>query len=693
MDTTRDKSPANEGRKGAWGKQIDKQVAKALGKTQPAPSATSGPSANATDATAKYDLAQAGLLASRPASSSAESALRRRLCAPGPGAQAAPFVIPKKRGRDATPTNTASASAGIDYCDGDATLPQGGGNKIIAHVCNNSGTWGKGFVLAISTRFGAAPKTRFQDWKSMRVSNSDEEQFALGAVQFVRVAETTWVANMIGQNGVQRQGAPPPVDYSAIRKALTRVAAVAKDCKASVHMPRIGTGLAGGDWALIEPIINETLVAEKVPVRVYVMPPPPATRGRAAQATPLPEHRQLIPGSRQDLGEKRQRSGPQEGVHGPLGERGKPAAQLRSAACNKAVHEPREERGHQRVGSGQAEPVHVQRGTPALHTRSSPRPSAADPAPRQGANPGKEPAATAAMLGAEGECARANARNRDEARAKLRQASAQQQLGKARGRGMVTVPTGPPAGQPSQIVRPDTPRDPGDDDEEDVDDGTLVNSRQRDAIRTAEDRQMQLALELSLGIRPQHPENVAAQKAYDASFAERMARNAPNADAALAARREHLSNLQEGKAELARRYQSLTDREQNLRQMKAQRTAQAMDNEQSSGSHHAPSPETARLIQLASRRAGLAEARSQHEATQAPGQSPQAQPFQPRQPTQRPQPNEPRPSSETPPPDTALTGKQRRELSGKTRMKHPGKAKRQRLRAATAREDAPHDGE
>lgn len=41
----------------------------------------------------------------------------------------------------------------IQYITGDATDPTGGGNKIIAHVCNDIGAWGAGFVLAISRRW------------------------------------------------------------------------------------------------------------------------------------------------------------------------------------------------------------------------------------------------------------------------------------------------------------------------------------------------------------------------------------------------------------------------------------------------------------------------------------------------------------------------------------------------------------
>jgi O-acetyl-ADP-ribose deacetylase (regulator of RNase III) len=41
----------------------------------------------------------------------------------------------------------------ISYLQGDATSPQAKGNKIIAHICNDLGRWGKGFVLAISKRW------------------------------------------------------------------------------------------------------------------------------------------------------------------------------------------------------------------------------------------------------------------------------------------------------------------------------------------------------------------------------------------------------------------------------------------------------------------------------------------------------------------------------------------------------------
>ena len=53
--------------------------------------------------------------------------------------------------------------AAIRYVTGDATRPQGEGPQIIAHVCNDLGRWGKGFVVAISKRW-PQPREQFLAW-------------------------------------------------------------------------------------------------------------------------------------------------------------------------------------------------------------------------------------------------------------------------------------------------------------------------------------------------------------------------------------------------------------------------------------------------------------------------------------------------------------------------------------------------
>ncbi|MEU8760496.1 macro domain-containing protein [Streptomyces sp. NPDC048659] len=154
---------------------------------------------------------------------------------------------------------------GIDYVRGDATAPGGKGVKIVAHVCNDLGGWGKGFVRAVSARW-PEPETAYRRWHRERAGNG----FGLGAAQFVQVGPYLWVANLVGQRGIRTsRSAGPPVRYEAIDAALGPLGDKALELGASVHMPRIGCGLAGGTWERVEPLIAGRLVARGIAVTVY----------------------------------------------------------------------------------------------------------------------------------------------------------------------------------------------------------------------------------------------------------------------------------------------------------------------------------------------------------------------------------------------------------------------------------------
>ncbi|WP_062260101.1 macro domain-containing protein [Endozoicomonas arenosclerae] len=153
----------------------------------------------------------------------------------------------------------------IHYLKGDATSPQSEGAAVITHVCNDLGKWGRGFVMAISKKW-PEPEQHYK--QSFRSSSKPQ----LGDVQFVNVNSTLTVANIIGQHGIRsprNRTAPAPVRYEAIRKGLQQVSEFALKENASVHMPRIGCGLAGGHWKEIEPIILETLCSQSLEVYVY----------------------------------------------------------------------------------------------------------------------------------------------------------------------------------------------------------------------------------------------------------------------------------------------------------------------------------------------------------------------------------------------------------------------------------------
>jgi O-acetyl-ADP-ribose deacetylase (regulator of RNase III) len=151
----------------------------------------------------------------------------------------------------------------ITYLKGDATQPVGDGKKIIVHICNDIGAWGAGFVLAISKR-----------WKQPEAVYRAMSERMLGTAEIVQVEPDICVANMIAQRDVKpsftaangQVKCTPPIRYGAVRAALAKVNDYAYRHNATIHMPRIGCGLAGGKWDEIERIVRDTM---SVDVYVY----------------------------------------------------------------------------------------------------------------------------------------------------------------------------------------------------------------------------------------------------------------------------------------------------------------------------------------------------------------------------------------------------------------------------------------
>jgi O-acetyl-ADP-ribose deacetylase (regulator of RNase III) len=95
----------------------------------------------------------------------------------------------------------------------------------------------------------------------------------MSGIRYVRgdatVEPYVWVANMIGQRGTRTGSKGLPVRYEAIDTVLGTLAERAGEPGASVHMPRIGCGLAGGKWSRVEPLIEERLIRRGIQVTVY----------------------------------------------------------------------------------------------------------------------------------------------------------------------------------------------------------------------------------------------------------------------------------------------------------------------------------------------------------------------------------------------------------------------------------------
>ena len=159
----------------------------------------------------------------------------------------------------------------MHFVKGDATEPIGPDDvKMIIHVCNDIDKFGKGFVAALSKKW---PETK-RSFHAMKAGGVN----ILGNVDFCWI-DNVCVANMISQHGIYKvynrksKESIPPIRYDALHESLQKVrdqveTLISYGKSVSIHMPRIGCGLAGGKWELIEPIINEIL-PKLVDIYVY----------------------------------------------------------------------------------------------------------------------------------------------------------------------------------------------------------------------------------------------------------------------------------------------------------------------------------------------------------------------------------------------------------------------------------------
>lgn len=162
--------------------------------------------------------------------------------------------------------DVAREQVGIVYVRGDVTQPRGDGNKLVAHIVNDkASTWGAGAARAIGDRWPLA----HSDFKNWTIARSGE--FELGAIHEFKLSDSLTIVSMVAQHGYG-DSSKPRIRYAALRDCLTKLANISTERKGSIHMPKIGTGFAGGNWRVIEDLIVETLIVKGIRVTVYDLP-------------------------------------------------------------------------------------------------------------------------------------------------------------------------------------------------------------------------------------------------------------------------------------------------------------------------------------------------------------------------------------------------------------------------------------
>lgn len=119
--------------------------------------------------------------------------------------------------------------------------------SYICHGVNCQGKMGSGVALAIRQKW---PKV-FEDYTLW------DKDIGLrpGDVILTQLDDNKWVASLATQEFYGYKGRF--CDYDAIRECFRKLNTIAAG--KSIAIPKIGAGLGGGDWSIIEKIIDEEI--------------------------------------------------------------------------------------------------------------------------------------------------------------------------------------------------------------------------------------------------------------------------------------------------------------------------------------------------------------------------------------------------------------------------------------------------
>ncbi len=124
---------------------------------------------------------------------------------------------------------------------------------VIVHGANCQGVMGAGIAKSIREVFPEAYDADLQTTKGDRAKLG-----TISVARVVRDGRTLWIANAYTQ--LHYRGPGVRVEYDAVRSAMRRVKQQLAGKR--IGYPRIGAGLARGDWTQLSRILDEELDGE-----------------------------------------------------------------------------------------------------------------------------------------------------------------------------------------------------------------------------------------------------------------------------------------------------------------------------------------------------------------------------------------------------------------------------------------------
>lgn len=135
-------------------------------------------------------------------------------------------------------------------------------DRVIAHVSNYHLVMGAGFAYFLAKKYPLAAESLVAHGVSMPVKKT------LGWNDYIEVEPGLVVCSMVAQTLDHRF----PLSMPALEDCLMDLAKQAKADKTTVHLPRIGCGLAGGHWEDIKHLIGAAEFESRTNWYVYTLP-------------------------------------------------------------------------------------------------------------------------------------------------------------------------------------------------------------------------------------------------------------------------------------------------------------------------------------------------------------------------------------------------------------------------------------
>ncbi len=140
---------------------------------------------------------------------------------------------------------------------------------LVAHICNDIGAWGAGFTAALDKHWPTVGKSY-----CACVSHNLSKGFkVLGLNQTDYIDNDILVVGMIAQHGLPGVHNPAPLKYGALVECMQAVRSIylANSEGYEIHCPKFGSGIARGNWDVIESLIKELWVDQGIDVHVWYL--------------------------------------------------------------------------------------------------------------------------------------------------------------------------------------------------------------------------------------------------------------------------------------------------------------------------------------------------------------------------------------------------------------------------------------